>query len=345
MKKKHIMILLTSVMMSACILASCSKQPETESEETTADVTMDTQASETTEETEAVHDLDEEMFEACLAQNSFTQALTRHSAVGFTLNNLIDGETVSTDYNYCDNETYLWIGNNQAMLSRNDIYIYRVSDEGDPYFVEFLFDATDSPEIAFSDMQEYGLLRLPETEVLIETSYSDDGIFTAVTEDPAPESVQREAGFLEDFLEDFTLEDGMAIRYVYGFDVETYEMQSMLAYLIDVDGEETLIRDMDIDYDADIIDPFAEGEIFAEYLAQREDPDQTRTITVVYDPDTEDEYIYEYEVVNGASVIILHDGYQAQDIYINRDCSTAFDPETDDGIGDLVLYVPAPVDE
>ena len=82
--------------------------------------------------------------------------------------------------------------------------------------------------------------------------------------------------------------EGMTLRYEYTFDAETQDVLGIYTELTDAEGEVLLTQEDRFTYDIEPYDPFAEGEPFAEYEAAARDPEQSRTITVVFDPDTVD---------------------------------------------------------
>lgn len=84
-------------------------------------------------------------------------------------------------------------------------------------------------------------------------------------------------------------------------------------------------------------DKLEEGEPFAEYEAAARDPEQSRIITVVFDPDTENERGVEYVLPRNAGFNIFLNGEYVKQPYTDRECTQPF--EGSDGVEDLVLYV------
>lgn len=200
-----------------------------------------------------------------------------------------DEEEIFTETSYRDADTYFWgRSNGSAMLRRADLWVDRdPENEGVGTYIETIFDSEEAVQGAFAYALDSAPVLLPETEALLETADTGDGRFVAVTEESDPELV---AWALSEnlFAGGYEYAEGMTLRYEYTFDAETQDVLGIYTELTDAEGEVLLTQEDRFTYDIEPYDPFAEGEPFAEYEAAARDPEQSRTITVVFDPDTVD---------------------------------------------------------
>lgn len=194
----------------------------------------------------------------------------------------------------------------------------------------------EATQTAFAYTLDNAPIVLPETEILLKTVDAGDGRFVAVTEESDPEMV---AWTLSANLPSGGLEyaDGMTLHYEYTFDAETQDVLGIRTELTDAEGAILLTQEDRFAYDVEAYDPFAEGEPFAEYESAARDPEQSRTITVVFDPDTENERSVEYVLPQHTYFNIWLNGQYVEQAYTDRECTQPF--EGSDGVSDLELYV------
>ena len=280
---------------------------------------------------------DSATFGALVAANTGSAILSRHTSFGITRSTFQGGKEIFTETSYRDADTYFWgFSDGRALLRKADLWVDREAKDGDFSYVETIFDSEEATREAFAFALDSAPVLLPETETLLETVDAGDGRFVAVTRESDPETI---AWSLSQVLSagGYEYAEGMTLRYEYAFDAQTQDLLSIHTELTDAEGETLMTQEDSCAYDVEAYDPFAEGEPFAGYEAAATDPEQNRTITVVFDPDTDNERGVEYVTPRHAHFNVFLNGQYVEQIYTDRECTQPF--EGSDGVSDLVLYV------
>ena len=276
-------------------------------------------------------------FEALIAANDAREILARHASFEATRVTFRDGEAVQTETNYRDADTYFWdFGDGQATLYLDDLCVARKTVDQGFMYVETICDTEEAVRDLLGYALDSAVVFLPEEETLLETVDADDGQFVAVTQINDPDCVAQQLTETA-YASGYEYAEGMIMRFQYTFDIQTTDLLEFEMTLIDTEGEAHLLQRNSVAYDVQDYDPFAEGEPFAEYEAAAKDPEQSRTITVVFDPDTENERGVEYVLPQNAGLSIFLNGEYVKQPYIDRECTQPF--EGSDGVSDLMLYV------
>ena len=276
-------------------------------------------------------------FEALIAANDAREILARHASFEATRVTFRDGEAVQTETNYRDADTYFWdYGDGQATLYLDDLCVARKTADQGFMYVETICDTEEAVRDLLGYALDSAVVFLPEEETLLETVDADDGQFVAVTQLNDPDCVAQQLTETA-YASGYEYAEGMIMRFQYTFDIQTTDLLEFETTLIDTEGEAHLLQRNSVAYDVQDYDPFAEGEPFAEYEAAAKDPEQSRTITVVFDPDTENERGVECVLPQNAGLSIFLNGEYVKQPYIDRECTQPF--EGSDGVSDLMLYV------
>jgi len=278
-----------------------------------------------------------ETFEKLVAASGGDTILSRHENFEMTRTIFRDEEEILTVTNYRDADVDYWgYSDGSAALRRADVWVDREpGDEGFVY-VETIFDTLEALEYSFVYSRDSALITIPEQEKLLETKDAGDGRFVAVTESRDSELIRQILAETES-VGGYAYVEGMSLRYEYTFDTQSSDLLNIDAFLIDPEGEAHLLLRDSYAYDVNVYDPFAGGEPFAEYEAAATAPEQSRIITVVFDPDTDNEHSVEYVLPRAAYFYIFRDGWYVEEIYTDRACTQLF--ESSDGVSDLELYV------
>lgn len=280
---------------------------------------------------------DAETFKALVAANTGSAILSRHASFEATRVTFRDGEAVQTETNYRDADTYFWdYGDGQATLYLDDLCVARKTADQGFMYVETICDTEEAVRDLLGYALDSAVVFLPEEETLLETVDADDGQFVAVTQLNDPDCVAQQLTETA-YASGYEYAEGMIMRFQYTFDIQTTDLLEFETTLIDTEGEAHLLQRNSVAYDVQDYDPFAEGEPFAEYEAAAKDPEQSRTITVVFDPDTENERGVGYVLPQNAGFSIFLNGEYVKQPYIDRECTQPF--EGSDGVSDLMLYV------
>ncbi len=280
---------------------------------------------------------DAETFKALVAANTGSAILSRHASFGIERSTFRGGDEILTETSYRDADTYFWgYSNGRAMLRKADLWVNREENDGDFSYVETIFDSDEAAQEAFALALDSAPVLLPETEELLETIDTGDGRFVAATQESDPETIAWSLSQTL-FAGGYEYAEGMTLRYEYTFDTQTQDLLSIHTELTDADGAVLLTQEDSCAYDVEVYDPFAEGEPFAEYEAAARDPEQSRTITVVFDPDTENERGMDCVTPRNAYFNVFVNGQYVEQLYIDRECTQPFTGS--DGVEDLVLYV------
>lgn len=285
----------------------------------------------------SVAEPDAETFKALVAANTGSAILSRHASFVIERSTFRGGEEILAETSYRDADTYFWgFSNGRALLRKVDLYVNREENDGDFSYVETIFDSEEATREAFAFALDSAPVLLPETEVLLETVDAGDGRFLAVTRESDPETI---AWSLSEtlFAGGYEYAEGMTLRYEYAFDTQTHDLLSIHTELIDADGAVLLTQEDSCAYDVEVYDPFAEGEPFAEYEAAARDPEQNRTVTVVFDPDTERARAMGCVLPQNAFFSVFLNGQYVEQLYTDPECTQPFTGS--DGAEDLVLYV------
>ena len=280
---------------------------------------------------------DAETFKALVAANTGSAILSRHASFGTTRSTFQGGEEILTETSYRDADTYFWgFSNGRAMLRKADLWVDREATDGDFYYVETIFDSEEATREAFAFALDSAPVLLPETEVLLETVDAGDGRFLAVTRESDPETI---AWSLSEtlFAGGYEYAEGMTLRYEYAFDAQTQDLLSIHTELTDADDAVLLTQEDNCAYDVEDYDPFTDGEPFAQYEADVRDPEHSRTVTVVFDPDTENERAMDCVQPRSAVFSVFLNGEYVKQVYTDPECTQPY--ENGDGTEDLVLYV------
>lgn len=222
------------------------------------------------------------------------------------------------------------------MLRLADLWVDRNQYDEDFVYTETLFDTLEASESAFAYALASELVIIPEQETLLEAKNTGDGRFVAVTEITDGEHITY---LLENTpsVGGYAYTEGMTLRYEYTFDKESSDLLNVDAFLTAPEGETQLWQRDSYAYDVEPYDPFAEGEPFTEYYAAATDSEQSRTITVIFDPNTDNEHDISYFLPRTAFFYIFRDGWYVEKCYTDRACTQIF--ESSDGVSDLELYV------
>ena len=326
---KKLIVIMAVLAMALCVLTACDIV-----EPTPPDTTEEPVVSDTAESTLP----DATAFEAYVAAASDDEWHSRHDNVLRIDSRYDDEEIINTLWYYRDSGLAVskYSDGGATMLSP-DYFIQRYSDTQPPEYLCLLYDDPKTTEEYFHYCCA-DLLNILEREILIETSESEDGVFTAVTQVSGKENVQQEMAAFK-ALADRVYEDGMTIRYVYTFNVETADLMSADVYLIDADGTSHTVNKTVFSFDVEKYDPAQEGEPFAEYCAAANDPDQTHTVTIVYAADSETEHTVEFVLPHNVHVSALEQGIPVEGLYTDYECMELFEDDT--VTDDLTLYAPA----
>lgn len=284
---------------------------------------------------------DAETFKALVAANTGSAILSRHASFGITRSTFRDGEESFTETGYRDADTYFWgFSDGRALLCRADLWVNREAEDGNFSYVETIFDSDEAAQEALAYALDSASVLLPETEALLETSDAGDGRFVAVTRESDPETI---AWSLSETLSagGYEYAEGMTLRYEYAFDTQTQDLLSLRTELTDADGAVLLTQEASCAYDVEDYDPFAEGEPFAEYEAAATNPERSRTVTVIFDPDTQSERSASYYMPQKTFFSVFLNGEYVEQFYTDRECTQPY--ENGDGTEDLVLYVKQPL--
>ncbi len=129
----------------------------------------------------------------------------------------------------------------------------------------------------------------------------------------------------------------MSLRFEYTFDKETNDLLAIDASLTDAQGKSVCGFRDSYAYNVEVYDPAAEGEPFAEYKTAAASPELSRTISVTFAPDTDNERTIVCDLPKAAWFYIFSDGQYVDDLYTDRACTQLFTES--DGTSDLELYV------
>ena len=276
-------------------------------------------------------------FEKLVAASGGNEILSRHKNYGMTRTIFKDGEEILTETCYRDADTCFWgCSDGRASLWKADLWVDRELYDEEPAYIETFFDSLQAHQGYFEDNRNAAPIIVPEEETLLETRDTGDGRFTAVTELRDGELVRQVLAETEPG-DGYAFTEGMSLRYEYSFDAQSGDLLGMDAYRTDPDGEARLWVHESFAYDVEPYDPFAEGEPFAEYKTAMADPELSRTITVTFAPDTDNERAVACELPKAAYFSIVRDGQYVEEFYTDRACTRLF--TTSDGVSDLELYV------
>lgn len=280
---------------------------------------------------------DAETFKGLVAANTGSAILSRHTSFGIERSTFQGGEKIFTETSYRNADTYFWgFSNGRALLRQADLYVNREEYDGAFSYVETIFDSMEAIQEAFSYALDSPPVLLPETEALLETVDAGNGRFVAVTQERDPQSI---AWSLSEnlFAGGYEYANGMTLRFEYAFDTQTKDLLSIRTELTDANGVLLLTQEDICAYDVKDYDPFAEGEPFAEYETDARDPERSRTITIVFDPDIENERTMNYVLPRNAFFSVFLNGEYVNQIYTDRECTHSFTGS--DGTVNLVLYI------
>lgn len=241
---------------------------------------------------------------------------------------------------YLDSDYALWdFSRGEKWLYGRDVSLDLFLEGETKQFYAYLSDTDELIEKWLDEVKANEFLELIEADRVVETVDEGDGKFVGVLEftDPAKikQVIEENA---PDLPEDLEYEEGMAIRYRYTFSTETKDLLGYETILVKAGEEPTVLNAATFFYDGERLDPFAEGELFSDYRAAVEDPVRRRTITFVFDTDTEEEIVREYVLPQHAAFHIYSKGERVEEFYTDRACTKPY--EGDDGTEALTLYIP-----
>ena len=280
---------------------------------------------------------DAETFEKLVAANSAEELLSRHENFTMTRSVFRDDAEIYSAYEYRDPDTYFWgYSDGSASLLKPDLTVYRDSSEQGSSYVTTIYDTPETCASTFEYWKNSAIIFIPETELLVETRDAGAGAFVAVTKTSDPVLVEQ---VLTEHASRGGCEyaEGMSLRFEYTFDKETGDLLALDTFLIDAQGESTCCFRDSYAYDVEAYDPAAEGEPFAEYKTAAADPELTRSITLTFAPDTDNERTIACDLPKAAWFYVFSDGQYVEELYTDRACTQLF--TTSDGVSDLELYV------
>lgn len=285
---------------------------------------------------------DSEGLKAYMDANAKKELWKRHQIFRIDFNEY-RGEEIAESLNYyLDDDYALWdFSYGVQWLDGHDFTVDSDLDGETPYYTCYLADTQAYYEEMLDWAKANEFLDLTEIDRVLETVDDGKGTFAGLIEFSDPEKVKQ---IIEDnapdLPDDLEYEEGMAIRYKYTFSTETNDLLRYDTFLVKAGEEPILLNVATFSYDGEPRDPFAEGEPFADYRAAMEDPTRLRKVTVVFDPDTADERVLEYDVPHYAAFRIFSKSECVQKIYTDRACTHLY--EGNRGVEDLTLYAPTP---
>lgn len=291
------------------------------------------QVTEAVEERGEAVDLDSVTVEALIAANTPDEVFARHQTVFCTTHNRFDGEWCffAAPGLYYESNYKGW--NN---LLDGDINWFLVEGgEGERTFARewYIMSEAERQDVQVSpeDISAVIDLDLTQTEKLLDVTDNEDGTLTVVTRKNAEDTrAGLEAKGIE-YTEEY---QDAELEVVYLVAADTLEILSYTEYF--VTGEERSLSDItEVSYDMELPETAAEMQAMKEAVLVGDAAD-TKTITVVYDAQTESEESYSLTVPRDVRVqLIFRDGYDFQ--YADPERSTPFDG-TPDADGNYQIY-------
>lgn len=279
---------------------------------TTAAVTEATTAA--AEETTAADRAATITMEEIVSANKNETLVSRYSSFQ---NTLVDETGTLT--NYADAEIYYsdWPDDDYGELYINGEQVY--SHNGDVCFAELCAD--EGPILFYTDNILYSD---SSTSEIIKSCEEKDGYLYITTELPREDT--------RDSMEErnYTYTEGEYLRIEYVLDAETLAQQSCTEIEVKADGTERLLGTNTVEYGLER--PEKAQNLYEHVFAE----DNLRTVTVIADPDTDDEKTYTKQIPIGDEVSIRVPG-EDKACYADRACTEEFDSANEDG--DWTIYI------
>ena len=276
-------------------------------------------------------------FEALVAANSAEAVLSRHENFTMSRSHFRDDAEIYSEYEYRDADTYFCsFSDGSATLLSADLNVFRALNEQGLFFYTVIYDTPEACASTFEDWKNSIIIFIPETELLLKTRDDGDGVFVAVTKESNPTTVEQQL-MEKDFRGGYEYAAGMSLRYEYTFDKETGDLLASDTFLVDAEGESALYYRDSYAYDVEAYDPAAEGQPFAEYDAAVKDPEHSKSVTVVFGPDTDEERLVEYCLPNYSYLFVVCNGQSVKTVYTDRACTQLY--ESSNSVSELELFV------
>lgn len=244
----------------------------------------------------------EQIVEANMKEN----VLKNHS--GYQVNIWEYGDLETKMYNDQDMTAWCWSDEAGATVELHMGPVLFGSYEGE-YGATLLADET---EIENQSYYDNSFLELDSTFMETIEEVRTDGDQWQVITSMAAENMNRPT---------YEFEEGDTVTMEYTLDPDTLEIFSLVETVTKADGTTEVSGTVDIAYDVEMPE-----EVSSVYEKMQEEPQ--RTVTMVLDPDTEEEQTYSISLVQGIPVgLYISENYT--ELYTDRECTKISEEEVD----------------
>lgn len=244
-----------------------------------------------------------------------------HGKAAYRITDYLADGTVYSFYNYLDQGLIAFEAEGNVTIFENGIG-YGFDDGQKRVFAELYLDGTTE-----TDLLSISSFALTPDEVVIESYLENDQLVV---------HTQSAEEMLRDFLASlgYEYEGQAAVLNEYFLDKETYEILEFRVFVSIPGIEESLMVSEGVrivhpdDYDA------------AELRTLVFQGDELRSVTIITDPDTENESVYSMNISKGCIVhVYLPDEYPY--LYSDRACTELYASSNNDFDSDLILFTKA----
>ncbi|HJB27984.1 MAG TPA: hypothetical protein IAA06_04230 [Candidatus Blautia faecavium] len=244
--------------------------------------------------------------------------LDSFDAVGNNVSMHYEDGSVYSYYCYYTDDTYV--------LEDSDSYIEAVSDDTN-YFYDpgtdtpgrFLFLTEEAYEDYIQSGYDVGSYTF-ENETMISIT-EEDGKIALVTQC----SEEKAAEFITEL--GYEPQEGDVVQWRYQIDPENSFITSSSSVLIRNDGTETTLSEESLNTEP-------EEYVFSSEITERLDSEDSRTVTIITNPGTDQEAVFQETVGKGCSVVPI--GYNNV-LYTDEACTEEFSSNSDTE-SDVTLY-------
>lgn len=250
---------------------------------------------------------DEQILARIAEVNTVPALLEQHKSVEYrSVLYDADGEEYDAQYMYADQDAvaYEYVGAGVDYCGGGEGFGY-LEELGLPYRTLFVDDAY---ETQFAAMHDIALVEFAEEEQLLSVR-EEDGLLTV-------ESVLPNA-FAKEYYPDYKIVQQMAetdeYHTLYKIDPDSCELQSVLGYILHEDGSDLVVEGTKVYFDVDAYQP-------RESLLDSLYSEDSREVTVIADPGTEEETVYTQTICKGG-LIRMEYSQEHQTLYSDEACT------------------------
>lgn len=256
------------------------------------------------------------------AANRLDALVEKYGKTAVKTNYLFKDGTTSSEYYYKDAERYVYeLGDYVYIDEDGEIYgfddnvslPFRTIFVGDGCYEEYRSAAELAEVFQYGETEEITSQKTENGVTVIESTYPKE----------ADTAFYASLGYTDDEVDSY--------KYVYEFDESTKELKSLRSYIVK-DGQDSLIIDM-------VIVPDCEEYVPDEQLRAEIFGDDSRTLTVIAAPGTDDEKTFTQTVKKGSAIQVVASLIYEQKLYTDKECTVELSDDGLDRMADQTVYM------